>query len=97
MQLHKDVPKDARFNSEGLDFAVNVCTNRWAELQLGTPDGCSIPQFERDHAMQNGKSSFLFLTVPDINQTVTNLMALGGAELDGPIKFEVNMIHTMRL
>jgi len=35
LQLHKDVPKAARFYSEGLDFTVNVCTLRWAELQSG--------------------------------------------------------------
>jgi hypothetical protein len=36
LQLHKDVPKAARFYSEGLDFTVNVCTLRWAELQSGS-------------------------------------------------------------
>ncbi|XP_020576779.1 uncharacterized protein LOC110022268 isoform X2 [Phalaenopsis equestris] len=35
LQLHKGVPKAARFYSQGLDFAVNVCTLRWAELQSG--------------------------------------------------------------
>ncbi|KAJ0962955.1 hypothetical protein J5N97_028077 [Dioscorea zingiberensis] len=35
LQLHRDVPKAARFYSEGLDFTVNVCTLRWAELQSG--------------------------------------------------------------
>lgn len=35
LQLHKDVPKAARFYSEGLDFTINVCTHRWAELQSG--------------------------------------------------------------
>lgn len=35
LQLHKDVPKAARFYSEGLDFTVHVCTLRWAELQSG--------------------------------------------------------------
>uniref|UniRef100_A0A2N9FHZ4 Glyoxalase/fosfomycin resistance/dioxygenase domain-containing protein n=1 Tax=Fagus sylvatica TaxID=28930 RepID=A0A2N9FHZ4_FAGSY len=35
LQLHKDVPKAARFYTEGLDFTVNVCTLRWAELQSG--------------------------------------------------------------
>ncbi|KAF3774980.1 hypothetical protein EJ110_NYTH51148 [Nymphaea thermarum] len=35
LQLHKDVPKAARFYSEGLGFTVNVCTLRWAELQSG--------------------------------------------------------------
>lgn len=35
LQLHRDVPRAARFYSEGLDFTVNVCTLRWAELQSG--------------------------------------------------------------
>ncbi|RYR19529.1 hypothetical protein HN51_036575 [Arachis hypogaea] len=35
LQLHKDVPKAARFYSEGLGFSTNVCTLRWAELQSG--------------------------------------------------------------
>lgn len=35
LQLHKDVPKAARFYSQGLDFTINVCTRRWAELQSG--------------------------------------------------------------
>lgn len=35
LQLHKDVPRAARFYSEGLDFTINVCTLRWAELQSG--------------------------------------------------------------
>ncbi|KAF5734783.1 hypothetical protein HS088_TW15G00275 [Tripterygium wilfordii] len=35
LQLHKDVPRAARFYSEGLDFTVNVCTLRWAELHSG--------------------------------------------------------------
>jgi len=36
LQLHKDVPKAARFYSEGLDFTINVCSLRWAELQSGS-------------------------------------------------------------
>ena len=35
LQLHKDVPKAARFYSEGLDFSINVCSLCWAELQSG--------------------------------------------------------------
>ncbi|GJN29590.1 hypothetical protein PR202_gb17829 [Eleusine coracana subsp. coracana] len=35
LQLHRDVPRAAKFYSEGLDFSVNVCTLRWAELQSG--------------------------------------------------------------
>ncbi|XP_057828034.1 uncharacterized protein LOC131039340 isoform X1 [Cryptomeria japonica] len=35
VQLHKDVPKAARFYSDGLGFTVNVCTLKWAELQSG--------------------------------------------------------------
>lgn len=42
-----------------------------------------------DHDMQKGHSSLLSFTVNDINSTVTKLMALG-AELDGPIKYEIH-------
>ena len=45
--LQRDVPAAARFYSEGLGLAVNVCTERWAELQSGPTrlglkgvDGC---------------------------------------------------------
>ncbi|XP_062147134.1 uncharacterized protein LOC133854885 [Alnus glutinosa] len=88
LQLHKDVPKAARFYTEGLDFTVNVCTLRWAELQSG-PLKLGLMQSNNDHAMQNGYSSLLSFTVTDINSTVTKLMALG-AELDGPIKYEIH-------
>ncbi|KAL4346045.1 hypothetical protein AHAS_Ahas11G0339100 [Arachis hypogaea] len=39
--------------------------------------------------MHKGYSSLLSFTVTDINTTVTKLMALG-AELDGPIKYEIH-------
>ena len=35
IQMHRDVPRAARFYAEGLDFGVNVCTLRFAELQSG--------------------------------------------------------------
>lgn len=35
LQLHRDVPKAARFYEKGLDFSVNVVTLRWAELHSG--------------------------------------------------------------
>lgn len=35
VQLHRDVPKAARFYSEGLGFTIDVCTLRWAELHSG--------------------------------------------------------------
>ncbi|KDP25727.1 hypothetical protein JCGZ_23948 [Jatropha curcas] len=100
LQIHKDVPKAARFYSEGLDFTINVCTLRWAELQSGSlklalmqssnSNLCQLlTQFYSDHIMQNGYSSMLSFTVTDINSTVTKLMALG-AELDGPIKYEIH-------
>lgn len=78
----------ARFYSEGLDFTVNVCTLRWAELQSG-PFKLALLQPSCDYLMQKGHSSLLSFTVPDINVTVTKLMALG-AELDGPIKHEIH-------
>ncbi|KAM7472260.1 hypothetical protein LguiA_010443 [Lonicera macranthoides] len=61
MQLHKDVPKAAKFYSEGLG----------------------------DDIKQKEYSSLLSFTVTDINNTVSKLMALG-AELDGPIKYEIH-------
>ncbi|KAL6296476.1 hypothetical protein ACE6H2_004618 [Prunus campanulata] len=88
LQLHKDVPKAARFYAQGLDFSVNVCTLRWAELQSG-PLKLALMHSPNDRVMQEGYSSLLSFTVPDINQTVTKLMALG-AELDGPIKYEIH-------
>ncbi|GLT48150.1 hypothetical protein SLA2020_217910 [Shorea laevis] len=88
LQLHRDVPKAAKFYSQGLDFTVNVCTLRWAELQSG-PLKLALMQFPSEHVMQNGHSSLLSFTVTDINSTVTKLMALG-AELDGPIKYEIH-------
>ena len=42
-----------------------------------------------DIAVQKGYSSMLSFTVTDINSSVTKLMALG-AEMDGPIKYEVH-------
>ncbi|KAG4390294.1 hypothetical protein GLYMA_06G264500v4 [Glycine max] len=44
---------------------------------------------EQQQATQKGYSSLLSFTVTDMNNTVTKLMALG-AELDGPIKYEVH-------
>ncbi|XP_042481122.1 uncharacterized protein LOC122061739 isoform X2 [Macadamia integrifolia] len=88
LQIHKDVPRAARFYSEGLDFNVNVCSLRWAELQSG-PLKLALVQSNSDHVLQNGHSSLLSFTVMDINSSVTKLMALG-AELDGPIKYEIH-------
>eukprot|EP00256_Glycine_max_P056223 XP_014623701.1 uncharacterized protein LOC100812621 isoform X2 [Glycine max] len=90
LQLHKDVPKAARFYSEGLDFSINVCSLRWAELQSGSLKVALVHSpNEQQQATQKGYSSLLSFTVNDMNNTVTKLMALG-AELDGPIKYEVH-------
>ncbi|KAI4315494.1 hypothetical protein L6164_028294 [Bauhinia variegata] len=98
LQLHKDVPEAARFYSQGLDFTVNVCTLRWAELQSGPLKLALMqsPKILHDKmtwlftaAISNGYSSIRSFTVTDINSTVTKLMALG-AELDGPIKYEIH-------
>ena len=47
--LQRDVPKAARFYNEGLGLTVNVCTEKWAELQSGATrlalkgvDGCAV-------------------------------------------------------
>ncbi|KAI3975204.1 hypothetical protein MKX01_020605 [Papaver californicum] len=92
LQLHKDVPKAAKFYSEGLDFSINVCTLRWAELQSG-PLKLALMQHQSitnsDPVVQKEYSSVLSFTVTDINISVTKLLALG-AELDGPIKYEIH-------
>ncbi|THU48342.1 hypothetical protein C4D60_Mb09t25220 [Musa balbisiana] len=88
LQLHRDVPRAARFYSEGLDFSVNVCTLRWAELQSG-PLKLALMHSPSDITMKKGYSSMLSFTVADMNSTVTKLMSLG-AELDGPIKYEIH-------
>ncbi|KAL6575674.1 hypothetical protein OROHE_001051 [Orobanche hederae] len=88
VQLHKDVPKAARFYSEGLGFTINVCTLRWAELHSG-PLKLALLHSPSVQIEQKGYSSLLSFTVADINSTVTKLMALG-AELDGPIKYEIH-------
>ncbi|XP_057510863.1 uncharacterized protein LOC130793258 isoform X2 [Actinidia eriantha] len=88
VQLHKDVPKAAKFYSEGLDLTINVCTLRWAELQSG-PLKLALLHSPSEHTMQKGYSSLLSFTVTDMNNTVSKLMALG-AELDGPIKYEIH-------
>ncbi|WCJ26425.1 Lactoylglutathione lyase / glyoxalase I family protein [Euphorbia peplus] len=88
LQLHKDVPKAARFYSQGLDLTVNVCTLRWAELQSGALK-LALLKSPRDHVVQRGYSPMLSFTVADINTSVKKLMALG-AELDGPIKHEIH-------
>ncbi|CAL5331761.1 unnamed protein product [Camellia sinensis] len=88
LQAHRDVPKAAKLYSEGLGFTINVCTLRWAELQSG-PLKLALFHSPSEHGIQKGYSSILSFTVTDINNTVTKLMALG-AELDGPIKYEVH-------
>ncbi|GJN00859.1 hypothetical protein PR202_ga18080 [Eleusine coracana subsp. coracana] len=89
LQLHRDVPRAAKFYSEGLDFSVNVCTLRWAELQSGPLKLALMHTNDSNLALQRAYSSMLSFTVPDINTTVSKLMALG-AELDGPIKYEIH-------
>ncbi|XP_059634290.1 uncharacterized protein LOC132276731 [Cornus florida] len=88
VQLHRDVPKAARFYSEGLGLKIDVCTLRWAELQCG-PLKLALMHSPSVHAVEKGYSSVLSFTVTDINNTVTKLMALG-AELDGSIKYEIH-------
>ncbi|VFQ85833.1 unnamed protein product [Cuscuta campestris] len=88
LQLHKDVPKAAKFYSEGLGLTVNVCTLRWAELESG-PLKLALMQSPSNNVVEKGYSSLLSFTVCDINSTVTKLIALG-AELDGPIKYEIH-------
>ncbi|GAB2286231.1 hypothetical protein Dimus_020653 [Dionaea muscipula] len=88
LQLHKDVPKAAKFYKEGLDFTINVCTERFAELESG-PLKLALLHSTNSQVMQKGYSSLLSFTVPDMNNTVAKLMELG-AEIDGPIRHEIH-------
>ncbi|XP_020589168.1 uncharacterized protein LOC110030671 [Phalaenopsis equestris] len=88
LQLHKDVPRAAQFYSEGLGFTIDVCTLRWAELKSGSLK-LALMHANSDVSMQKGYSSILSFTVSDIQSTVTKLMTFG-AELDGPIKYEIH-------
>ncbi|XP_051129787.1 uncharacterized protein LOC127250484 [Andrographis paniculata] len=90
VQLHRDVPKAARFYSEGLGFTISVCTLRWAELHSGPLKLALLHSpTARDHVEHKDYSSLLSFTVSDVNSTVNKLMALG-AELDGSIKYETH-------
>lgn len=89
LQMHRDVPKAARFYSQGLGLSVDVCTLRWAELHSGPLKLALMHCDHSNFAMQKGYSSMLSFTVADLNKTVTKLMALG-AEMDGPIKYEIH-------
>ncbi|KAI4303438.1 hypothetical protein MLD38_039069 [Melastoma candidum] len=88
LQLHRDVPKAAQFYSQGLDLTLNVCTLRWAELESG-PLKLALMHSTSDQVTQKGYSSLLSFTVPGINHSATKLIALG-AELDGPMKYEIH-------
>ncbi|KAK8970412.1 hypothetical protein KSP40_PGU018888 [Platanthera guangdongensis] len=88
LQLHKDVPRAARFYSEGLGFTVDVCTLRWAELHSG-PLKLALMHSNRKISTEKDFSSILSFTVTDIQTTVTRLVALG-AEMDGPIKYQIH-------
>lgn len=88
VQLHKDVPKAARFYSDGLGLSLQVCTLNWAELQSG-PLKLALLRAPSDFAPQKSYASFLSFNVTDINSTVTRLISMG-AELDGPVKHEVH-------
>ncbi|KAJ1704453.1 hypothetical protein LUZ63_004232 [Rhynchospora breviuscula] len=87
VQMHKDVPRAARFYADGLDFTVNVCTLRWAELQSG-PLKLALMHSDKLEK-HNCYSTMLSFTVNDLNGTISKLMALG-AELDGPIKYQIH-------
>ncbi|KAH9621622.1 hypothetical protein KSS87_013661 [Heliosperma pusillum] len=88
MQMHRDVPKAAKFYSEGLGFTLNVCTPRWAELSSDSFK-LALLHTSSEPVVQKGYSSLLSFTVTDITDTVMKLIELG-AELDGPIKHETH-------
>ncbi|CAN6721267.1 unnamed protein product [Malus baccata var. baccata] len=70
-QLHKDVPKAARF----LRRRVGLYCQCLHSLTGGAPPlKLSFMQSPKDHAMPNVNSSLLSFTMPAINQTVTKLL-----------------------
>eukprot|EP00250_Pteridium_aquilinum_P009999 c19080_g1_i2 orf=168-515(+) len=88
VMLHKDVPRAAKFYSDGLGLTVHVCTNRWAELQSG-PFKLGLMQSPSDFEPIKNFSSYLSFDVTDLDSTITKLLSMG-AELDGPIKHEIH-------
>lgn len=83
--LQRDVPAAARFYSEGLGLAVNVCTERWAELQSG-PTRLGLKGVDGEAAVSAGYTPFLSFAVTDVSATVARCLGLG-AVLDGAIKY----------
>lgn len=85
MLLQKDVPKAARFYSEGLGLQLRVLTERWAELESG---GTTIALKAADSQAycSTGYSPILSFNVGDLQETLTKLLHLG-AEMDGAIQY----------
>ncbi|EFJ18097.1 hypothetical protein SELMODRAFT_76976 [Selaginella moellendorffii] len=88
VQLHADVPKAAKLYSNALGFTVAVCTERWAELTCGDFK-IAMMQAPSDTKPAKNYSSFISVSVPDIDDTVVKLISMG-AELDGPIKYQAH-------
>mmetsp|Transcript_21907 Transcript_21907/g.74463 ORF Transcript_21907/g.74463 Transcript_21907/m.74463 type:complete len:120 (-) Transcript_21907:64-423(-) len=86
--LQRDVPRAARFYAEGLGLGVRVCTERWAELDPGTPGGTplALKQADCEAVLSAGYSPLLSFDVADLDSTVSRMLRLG-ATLDGPIKY----------
>eukprot|EP00850_Spirogloea_muscicola_P014776 SM000108S14220 [mRNA] locus=s108:437043:437946:+ [translate_table: standard] len=85
MMLQRDVPRGVQFYRDGLGLAVNVCTERFAELQSGDVK-LTIKQVDGEAPVTTGYTPFLHFDVDDLDATVTRLLSLG-ANLDGPIKY----------
>ncbi|KAK9838280.1 hypothetical protein WJX81_002218 [Elliptochloris bilobata] len=83
--LQRDVPRAARFYSEGLGLPVAVLTERWAELHAGSTS-LALKAVDGEAYASTGYSPFLAFTVGELQATVQRLLALG-ATLDGPIKY----------
>mmetsp|Transcript_78 Transcript_78/g.160 ORF Transcript_78/g.160 Transcript_78/m.160 type:complete len:119 (+) Transcript_78:88-444(+) len=85
MLMQRDVPKAAKFYSEGLGLAVTVCTDRWAELHSGGTT-IALKAVDSEAHCTTGYSPFLSFDVPDMDSKITHLISMG-AVLDGPIKY----------
>lgn len=82
--LQRDVPKAAKFYSEGLGLEIRVLTERWAELDCGS-SSLALKAVEGEALCSTGYSPFLSFTVKNLQEGITKMLELGG-RLDGAIK-----------
>ncbi|CAL9761059.1 unnamed protein product, partial [Musa acuminata subsp. burmannicoides] len=81
-------------HDDALVITARIANAQVRRIMIDTGSSADVLYFDAfqklgDITMQKGYSSMLSFTVADMNSTVTKLMSLG-AELDGPIKYEIH-------